>query len=108
MISENQKPQAQQNNDTAPIKLRVYKRKSTFKGATDTDFWYSATRSDGNSVICKFKCQIPTDSTAFEISNIVGNFKRKEVTVHGEDYINYTYYITSCDFSEIEGEDLPV
>ena len=108
MISENQKPQEQQNNDTAPIKLRVYKRKSTFKGATDTDFWYSATRSDGNSVICKFKCQIPTDSTAFEISNIVGNFKRKEVTVQGENYINYTYYITSCDFSEIEGEELPV
>lgn len=89
-------------------KLRVYKRKSTFKGATDTDFWYSATRSDGNSVICKFKCQVPTDSTAFEISNIVGNFKRKEVTVQGKTYINYTYYIISCDFSEIEGEALQV
>ena len=89
-------------------KLRVYKRKSTFKGATDTDFWYSATRSDGNSVICKFKCQIPTDSPVFEISNIIGNFKRGENTSKGEIYINYTYYINSCDFSEIEGEELEV
>lgn len=92
----------------ASAKLRVYKKKSTFKGATDTDFWYSATRSDGNSVICKFKCDIPTDSMAFEISNIIGNFKKKEVTVQGETYTNYTYYINSCDFSEIEGEELPI
>lgn len=89
-------------------KLRVYKKKSTFKGATDADFWYSATRSDGNSVICKFKCDIPTGSMAFEINNINGNFKKKEVVVQGETYINYTYYINSCDFSEIEGEELPV
>lgn len=89
-------------------KLRVYKKKSTFKGSTDTDFWYSATRSDGNSVICKFKCDIPTDSMAFEISNIIGNFKKKEVIVQGETYTNYTYYINSCDFSEIEGEELPI
>lgn len=92
----------------ANAKLRVYKKKSTFKGATDTDFWYSATRSDGNSVICKFKCDIPTDSMAFEIYNIIGNFKKKEVTVQGETYTNYTYYINSCDFSEIEGEELPI
>ena len=89
-------------------KLRVYKKKSTFKGATENDFWYSATRSDGNSVICKFKCDIPTESMAFEISNIIGNFKKKEVIVQGETYVNYTYYINSCDFSEIEGEVLPI
>ena len=89
-------------------KLRVYRKKSTFKGATETDFWYSATRADGNSVVCKFKCDILTNSAAFEISNIIGNFKKKEVTIHGETYINYTYYINSCDFSEIEGEKLPI
>lgn len=88
--------------------MRVYRKKSVFKGATDTDFWYSATRADGNSVICKFKCPITTDSPAFEISNIVGTSKRSEVTVKGETYINYTYYIQSCDFSEIPGEPLPL
>lgn len=89
-------------------RLRVYKKKSTFKGATEQDFWYSATRSDGSSVICKFKCDIENDSMAFEISNVVGNFKKKEVEVKGETYINYTYYINSCDFHEIEGEELPL
>lgn len=86
----------------------VYKKKSTFKGATDTDFWYSATRSDGASVMCKFKCDIPTDSMAFEITNVVGNLKKREVVKDGETYINYTYYINSCDFSEIQGEELPL
>jgi len=93
---------------SAPSKMRVYRKKSTFKGATDTDFWYSGTRSDGHSVICNFKCEIPTQSGAFEICNIVGNLKSKEATVKGETYTNYTYYIQSCDFSEIEGEDLPL
>lgn len=88
--------------------LRVYKKKSTFKGATESDFWYSATREDGASVICKFKCPILSESAAFEISNIVGSFKKKEVTVKGETYINYTYYIDSCDFTEIPGEPLPI
>lgn len=87
--------------------LTVYKKRSTFKGATDEDFWYSGTRSDGNSVICKFKCPVETESMAFNISNIIGTMKKKEVTVKGETYINYTYYINSCDFSEIEGEPLP-
>lgn len=90
-------------------RLRVYRKKSTFKGATDTDFWFSATRSDGNSVICKFKFGVPEEmGAAFEIDNIVGTFKRKEVVVKGEKYINYTYYIKSCDFYEIEGEPLPI
>lgn len=87
--------------------LTVYKKQSTFKGATDKDFWYSATRSDGASVICKFKCEIETDSMAFEISDIVGTMKQKEVEVKGEKYTNYTYYITSCKFQEIKGEPLP-
>ena len=88
--------------------MRVYKKKSTYKGATDTDFWYSATRADGNSVMVKFKCDIPTESMAFEISNIVGTCKMKEAEAKGETYKNYTYYVNSCDFSEIEGEPLPV
>ena len=88
--------------------LRVYKHKATFKGATEKDFYYSATRSDGASVLCKFKCEIQTDSAAFEISNVVGTFKKETVTKDGKEYINYTYYISSCDFSEIQGEPLPL
>ena len=87
--------------------LTVYKKKSTFKGAGDEDFWYSATRSDGSSVICKFKCSIPLDSLAFEIYDIVGTSKKKDVEVKGERYTNYTYYITDCKFQEIKGEPLP-
>lgn len=89
-------------------KLRVYRKKSTFKGATDEDFWYSATREDGCSVVCVFKCDITTNSAAFDIAYIVGNAKKKEVTVKGETYTNYTYYIQSCEFYEIPGEDLDV
>ena len=87
--------------------LTVYKKKSTFKGAGDEDFWYSATRSDGSSVICKFKCAIPIDSLAFEIYDIVGTAKKKDVEVKGEKYTNYTYYITDCKFQDIKGEPLP-
>lgn len=86
--------------------LRVYKHKSTFKGATEEDFWYTATRSDGSSVKCIFKCAIPTESMAFEISDVIGNQQKKEVVVKGETYTNYTYYITSCTFREIQGEEL--
>lgn len=89
-------------------KLRVYRKQSTFKGATQNDFWYSATRSDGVSVNCVFKCDIPTDSGAFEIAYIKGNMKEKKVIVKGEEYTNVTYYITSCEFYEIEGVDLEV
>lgn len=89
-------------------KLTVYKKKCTYKGAGENDFYYSATRSDGNSVICKFKCPIETESAAFEISEVVGNLKKREVEVKGETYTNYTYYINSCKFSEIEGQPLPL
>ena len=96
-------------NKSEKTRLRVYRKKSTFKGATESDFWYSATRSDGCSVICKFKCQVPENiGSAFEIYDIVGNMKRKEVNVKGEVYINYTYYINECKFAEIEGEPLPI
>lgn len=88
--------------------MRVYRKRSTFKGATDTDYWYTATRSDGSSVVCNFKCEVPLDSPAFEISNVKGTVKASERVVNNETYKNYTYYITSCDFSEIQGEDLPL
>lgn len=90
-------------------KLRVYRHKSTFKGATEKDFWYSATRSDGYSIMCKFKCPVLSESNAFEISNIIGTFSRKVAEdAEGTLYTNFTYYINSCDFSEIEGEELPI
>ena len=88
--------------------MRVYRKKSTFKGAAPDDFWYSATRSDGKSVNCVFRCEIPTQSAAFEIAYIKGQMKSKTVEVKGETYENITYYITSCEFYEIEGEDLEV
>lgn len=91
--------------------LRVYRKKSTFKGAGENDFWYSATRADGASVMCKFNCEIPEEIKilgAFEISDIVGNAKYKEVTIKGETFVNYTYYIRSCKFSEIPTESLPL
>ena len=89
-------------------KLRVYKHKSTCKGATEEDFWYTATRSDGSSVKCIFKCPILSDSMAFEISEVIGTPQRKEVVNKGETYTNYTYYITSCKFHEIEGQELEI
>ena len=89
-------------------RLRVYRKKSTFKGATDNDFWYSATRSDGSSVVVKFKCPIESESAAFEISDVVGSMSSKEVKYKGETYVNYTYYVTSCKFHEIAGEPLPL
>lgn len=97
-----------ENQTAKSASLRVYKRKSTFKGAKDTDFWFSATRSDGNSVSVVFKCPIQTESMAFEISNVIGTLKQKEVVKDGETYKNFTYYITSCDFNEIVGEELPL
>lgn len=88
--------------------LTVYKKKSTFKGATENDFWYSATNSKGNSIICKFKSPLPENlASAFIIFDVKGNAKSKEVEVKGETYINYTYYITECKFADIPAEDLP-
>ena len=100
--------QVMENQLEATKKLRVYRHKSTYKGASEEDFWYTATRSDGISVKCIFKCAVLSDSMAFEISNIKGNQQRKEVIYKGEPLTNYTYFISSCVFSEIEGEDLEV
>lgn len=96
-----------EREDGTPF-LTVYKKKSTFKGATDEDFWYSGTLSNKQSVKCVFKCEVPTKSMAFEISNVVGNMKDKTVVVKGETYTNSSYYISSCNFHEIKGEPLPL
>ena len=88
--------------------LTCFKKKSTFKNATDTDFWYSATSSKGDSIICKFKNELPQGlGSAFIILDIMGNFKKKEVEYKGENYTNYTYYINSCVFSDCPSEELP-
>lgn len=88
--------------------MTVYRKKSTLPNAQSNEYWYSASRSDGSSVRCVFKCPIETESAAFEISEVIGNAKRKEVVKNGETYVNFTYYITSCKFHEIEGESLPL
>lgn len=108
MLNEKSAELNQVNESAVKDFLRVYKKKSTFKGAKDTDVWYSATRSDGSSVSVVFKCQIETDSLAFEITDVVGTMKRKETIKDGETYINYTYYVSSCNFREIVGEELPL
>lgn len=99
-------------------RMRVYRKKSNFKDSKEGDYWYSATRSDGNSVIVKFVGKTNPDGTktpiivpdlpAFEIGKVKGQEKSKEVVVKGETYINFTYYITECEFYEIVGEELPL
>lgn len=93
--------------------LTVYRKKSTFKGATDTDFWYSATLSDGKSAILKFdnSLEIP-DLPAFAVKDIKGQAKHKPV--YSEEnpeeiiYDNMVYYIKECKFLEIPSVDLPL
>lgn len=110
------------NSNKVPA-LTVYRKKSTFKGATEKDFWYSATLSkdaslklsngtdEKISVICKFSTnvQVP-DLMAFEISNVIGTVKHKPLKDDDGNivYNNYNYYITSCDCNEIKGEPLPL
>lgn len=91
-------------------KLRVYERESDYKNDDGTPKkWYSATLSNGHSCNVVFKCTIPPDmGKAFEISNVWGNMKSKEVIKKSETYTNYTYYVTQCDFSEIPAEILPL
>lgn len=91
-------------------KLRVYERESDYKDENgNPKKWYSATLSNGHSCNVVFKCPIPENiGKAFEISNVWGNMKSKEVIKKSETYTNYTYYITSCDFSDIPSEALPL
>ena len=95
--------------------LRVYQKKSTFKGASESDVWYSATLSSGESATIYFnEAMIDRlnssvgSAKAFEIYNVVGNRKLVKVEKDGEVYNNYKYYISDCQFREIPGEDLPL
>lgn len=95
--------------------LRVYQKKSTFKGATEDDFWYSATLSSGESATIYFNDAMIDRMhdkigyiKAFEIYNIIGNRKLVKVEKDGETYNNYKYYISDCQFREIPGEELPL
>ena len=108
MLEQNVANPSEEKENQSASKLRVYRKKSNFKDSRDGEFWYSATRSDGNSIILKFKGITPPDSPAFEIGEVKGQLKSKEVVVKGETYINFTYYITECNFYDIEGVDLPL
>lgn len=88
--------------------MKVYRKKATFKGAKETDFYFSATRSDGIGVIIKFKCKVLSESMAFEISDVIGTLKNTQNEKNGKIYNNFVYYVTSCTFSEIQGEPLPL
>lgn len=98
---------------TQPARLRVYRKQSDPKYVQNgsAPFWYSATRADGHSVRCVFKGalveKVP-DEPAFEIYDIIGNAKMKEIIKEGETYQNYTYYIIDCKFDEIPGDELPL
>lgn len=107
-VNQNQTREETVRQEQVKVALRVYEKQSTFKGAKDTDKWYSATRSDGSSVSVVFKCPVETESKAFEIFNIKGNAKQKTVVKDGETYNNFTYYVQSCNFREIPAEDLPL
>lgn len=90
--------------------MKVYRKKSTFKGAGENDFYYSGTNSQGNAIILKFKEGIPedfVDDVVFEVKNIIGTSKKREVESCGIKYTNYTYYVDECDFEKIKGEPLP-
>jgi len=89
-------------------KVKVYRKEVKARASGKTVTVYSGTRSDGSSVNFVFKCPIETESAAFEVSNVIGNYKMKKNIKDGEEYTNYTYYVQSCDFSEIQGEPLPL
>lgn len=95
--------------------LKVYEKKSTFKGASESDVWYSATLSTGESVVIYFNDRLKDkmidtvgNAKAFEIYNCVGTMKKSTVEKNGETYINLKYYLTDCSFQEIQGKELPL
>lgn len=116
---DNSSVSQKKNNPT----LTIYRKKSTFKGATDKDFWYSATLSKETSlklsegtnekinIVCKFgnELKVP-DLPAFAISGVIGNIKHKPLNDDNGNllYDNYIYYIEKCDFTKIPTEPLPL
>lgn len=90
--------------------MKVYRKKSTFKGASENDYYFSGTNPQGNAVILKFKGGIPEDfidEVVFEVTDIIGSSKKREVESCGIKYTNYTYYVDACKFEKIKGEPLP-
>lgn len=94
------------NGNTDNISVKVYRKNVKVNGKEVTI--YSGTRSDGSSVSFVFKCPIETESAAFEVSDVIGQLKLRKATKDGVEYNNYTYYVSSCKFSEIKGEVLPL
>lgn len=90
-------------NETARKSLKVYRKDGKW------GYWYSATRSDGKhiSVIFDKDLEVP-DMQAFEISHVVGTLKQKTVEKDNTIYENYTYYVSTCDFAKIVGDELPL
>lgn len=94
---------ATNNTQETRNSLRCYRKEGKY------GYWYSATRSDGKSINVKFDKDLEVlDLPAFEISKVVGTLKMKVVEKDGETYENYTYYVSACDFSKIQGGDLPL
>lgn len=93
----------EQTNSKTVSALKCYRKDGKY------GYWYSATRSDGKSINVKFDkdLQVP-DLPAFEISAVIGTLKMKTVEKDGETYENYTYYVSKCDFSKIQGSELPL
>lgn len=91
------------NNNEKRNSLRCYRKDGKY------GYWYSATRSDGKSINVKFDkdLEVP-DLPAFEISAVVGTLKMKTVDISGTTYDNYTYYVSKCTFSKIQGSELPL
>ena len=89
--------------ETKRNSLKVYRKDGKWV------YWYSATRSDGKhiSVVFDKDLEVP-DLKAFEISKVVGTLKQRTVEQGGEVYENYTYYVSTCDFKKIVGEELPL
>lgn len=95
---------------SAPTKyLKVFRKDSKFKDEKgNLKYWYTATKSNGNSVNLKFMCDVENEGKAFVIYDIIGQRKTKEVEVGDEKYINETYYIKQCKFADVPDEELEV
>lgn len=85
--------------------LRVYRKKG------DWGYWYSATTSGGKRLNVKFdkeiEEQIP-DLPAFAISEVMGTAKERIVETEEGTFAVTNYYVTSCKFSKIKGDVLPL
>ena len=85
--------------------LKVYRKKGEW------GYWYSATTSGGKRLNIKFdeelQSQIP-DLPAFAISEVMGSAKERLVESEEGIFSVTTYYVTSCKFSKIKGEALPL